>query len=77
MVEDAESTQNPSARAAAAAALQWYVHMGVDEAIGDVCVDGFARSAGVGGAQSVCSCPDRGRFQWRNARASQQTRCCL
>ncbi|MEO1159091.1 MAG: uracil-DNA glycosylase [Pseudomonadota bacterium] len=45
MVEDAESTQNPSARAAAAAALQWYAHMGVDEAIGDDCVDGFARSA--------------------------------
>ena len=45
MVEDAESTQIPSARAAAAAALQWYAHMGADEAIGDVCVDGFARSA--------------------------------
>ena len=45
MVEDAESTQIPSARAAAAAALQWYAHMGADEAIGDVRVDGFARSA--------------------------------
>jgi len=45
VVEDAESTQIPSARAAAAAALQWYAHMGADEAIGDVRVDGFARSA--------------------------------
>ncbi len=45
MVEDAESTQTLSARAAAAAALEWYVHMGADEAIGDNPVDGFARSS--------------------------------
>ena len=45
MVEDAESTQTASVRAAAAAALQWYADMGADEAIGDDRVDGFARSA--------------------------------
>ena len=42
MVQDAESTQIPSAHAAAA--LQWYAHMGVDEVIADDRVDRFEQS---------------------------------
>ncbi len=75
MVEDAESTQIPSARAAAAAALQWYAHMGADEAIGDVRVDGFARSAEL--AARRASAPARAVADQRrwNARTTQQARC--
>jgi len=57
VVEDTESLQAPSARAAAATALQWYGDMGVDEAITDDTVDGFALSAELAARRSAAQAP--------------------
>ncbi len=67
MMEDTESAHTPSARAAAAMALQWYGDMGVDEVIADDPVDGFALSAELAARRS--SAPAAGARQGEAGRA--------